>query len=161
MLKFDIFFSKLQMGGSWTTSQPALGFLVTSSVLPSFPHLSLPRAGFPGSHGLCWAGYWMCWIGASTKPIFCVCSAEPSHQHIPWHTCTQCSSPSSCVLMLPQPALAGLPYPPSSTCNRLTFHTAPPNAYSQLVPMLKVPQSTGTFQGRLPQPSEITILLGK
>lgn len=33
---------------------------------PRLPHLSLSRTCFFTDHGLCWAGFWTCWIGQIT-----------------------------------------------------------------------------------------------
>ena len=115
------FFSRVQMGRTWTTPQPALGLLATPpNVFCQCFHLSAcPEAAFAAPHGLCWAGHWTCWIGQVPQPLFSitmVCEAKPSVH--PRHACTLSSAISarhSCVHALPQSVLAVLSYLPSST----------------------------------------------
>lgn len=159
--KYEIFFSRAQIGGTWTTLQSALGLLATPPSMFSKASTSQPVQNlvFDWSWSLLSrvlnmlnrTGY-LAFIFFNYGLLSKVICASLWHAH----TLSAASSAwSSCVHIRPPSVQAVLSHPSSSTRNALMFLTAPTWC---IFTACANAQSTSEHRH---MSSEITILLGK
>lgn len=159
--KYKIFFSRAQIGGTWTTLQCALGLLATppSMFSKASTSQSVQNLVFHWSWSLLsrvlnmlnrtdYLAFIFFNYGLLSKVI---CASL-------WHACTlsaASSAWSSCVHIRPPSVQAVLSHPPSYTRNALTFLTAPTLSIGT-----SCEYALSTSEHRH-MSSKITILLGK